>query len=233
MASTVAGQAAPPGKKKYFGLDRNQLIIAGAVGLGALGYILWRRYRAKQAAASASAAAPPATECVDANNNPVPCNPDAAGELGALQSELESALAAGAGGTPIGGTTGGTIGGSDGSGGTASGGGTGTASGGGTTTITGRLSAPTGIQIPIRGKTGVRLTWSPVAGAQYYVAQCKKGGANGQVVNGPFRVSTPVANFGGLVTQTAYTALIWPGDAADPGGPGSAQPHVEFPFSTA
>jgi hypothetical protein len=41
-----------------------------------------------------------------------------------------------------------------------------------------------------------------------------------------------VANFGNLKPGTHYTALIWPSDPADPGGPGSNQPHTELGFTT-
>jgi hypothetical protein len=95
----------------------------------------------------------------------------------------------------------------------------------------GRLTQPTGLGIQ-NGKTGVRIRWTPVPGATSYTCQAKKGGRNGQSVNGPFTVMGPVCNFGGLKSKTQYTALIWPGDSTDPGGPGSNQPHVEFAFTT-
>jgi len=101
-----------------------------------------------------------------------------------------------------------------------------------TTSGTGRLSAPSGVHLTINGQTGVRLQWTPVTGATSYVAQCKLGGANGTTVNGPFTVTSPIANFGNLKPKTSYTALIWPGDSADPGGPGSNQPHAQYSFTT-
>jgi hypothetical protein len=96
----------------------------------------------------------------------------------------------------------------------------------------GRLAAPVGIHLTIDGKTGVRLAWGPVTGATGYVAQCKQGTAAGPTVNGPNHVGVPQADFGNLKPGIHYTALIWPSDAADPGGPGSAQPHTEFGFTT-
>ena len=105
-------------------------------------------------------------------------------------------------------------------------------SGGGGTPGPGRLAAPVGVHLTIDGKTGVRLQWGPVAGAIGYVAQAKQGDRNGTTVNGPFGTTAPVANFGNLKPGTHYTALIWPSSAADPGGPGSAQPHTEFGFTT-
>jgi hypothetical protein len=143
---------------------------------------------------------------------------------------------AGAAGDPPGvNTTAGTTG-----TGTASAGATGTTTGtttatgstGTTTAAAGRLATPSGTRIEINGKTGVRIGWNAVAGASNYVAQCTLGGPTGATVSGPFTVTAPVANFGSLKTATKYTALIWPGNAADPGGPGSAQPHAQFSFTT-
>lgn len=104
--------------------------------------------------------------------------------------------------------------------------------GGGGGTPTGRLSAPVGIHLTIDGRTGVRLQWGPVAGASGYVAQCKQGSDTGPTVNGPNHVSAPQADFGNLKPGTHYTALIWPSSATSQGGPGSAQPHTEFGFTT-
>lgn len=102
----------------------------------------------------------------------------------------------------------------------------------------GRLSAPSGLHLTVDGATGVRLLWNPVAGANGYICQLKRGGNNGPTVNGPFFTTfrdpsgLPGCNFGGLAGSTHYTALIWPSDSADPGGPGSNQPHAEFGFTT-
>lgn len=111
--------------------------------------------------------------------------------------------------------------------------GTGTSAGTGTGTgsSAGRLAAPSGVSLT-GGKTGVRFTWQPVPGASGYVCQLKKGGENGPVQNGPFTVTSPECNFGGLASLTQYTALIWPSDAASPGGPGSSQPHYQHTFTT-
>ena len=97
---------------------------------------------------------------------------------------------------------------------------------------TGRLTAPTGLHLTIQGRTGVRLQWNSVSGATSYICQNKRGGENGTSVNGPFSVSGPVCNFGSLTPNTKYTALIWPSDASDPGGPGSNQPHAQFYYTT-
>jgi len=96
----------------------------------------------------------------------------------------------------------------------------------------GRLPAPSGITLTDRGKTGVGLKWDPVSGASGYFCEAKAGGSNGTLVNGPFFVTSPDCNFGQLKAATKYTALIWPSDSADPGGPASGQPHTEFAFST-
>lgn len=122
--------------------------------------------------------------------------------------------------------------GGSGSGGTTSGGPGSTGAGGGTgSTSTGRLPAPSGLQLK-NGRSGVEFTWAPVKGATGYVCQLKRGGENGPNQNGPFTVSGPECNFGGLTPNTEYTALIWPTDAADQGGPGSNQPHVQRTFTT-
>lgn len=101
-----------------------------------------------------------------------------------------------------------------------------------TSSGSGRLPAITGLSEPIKGPTGVRFTWNAVPGATGYVCLLKKGGANGTDVNGPFVVTSPVCNFGGLKSKTAYTAFIWPSDATDPGGTGSNQPHAQYSFTT-
>jgi len=91
-----------------------------------------------------------------------------------------------------------------------------------------------GLHLTVKGKTGVRVSWTGVPGAVGYVAMCKKGGDNGQVVNGPFNVAKTqtFANFGSLQPGTKYTALIWPSSSTIQGGPGSNQPHAEYSFNT-
>jgi hypothetical protein len=39
-------------------------------------------------------------------------------------------------------------------------------------------------------------------------------------------------SFTALQPNTTYTALIWPTDAGNPGGPGGNQPHAEYSFTT-
>ena len=164
--------------------------------------------------------------------------PPPVGTFQIIGAPTSGGTGSGSGGGGTGGTGSGGDGTGSGSGGTGgdSGGGSGGGTGGGTTTpppSSGRLGhAPTGVHLTIDGKTGVRLQWTAVPGATSYTCLCKQGGANGANVNGPFNVSAPVCNFGNLKSKTHYTALIWPGDQADPGGPGSNEPHVEFGFTT-
>lgn len=237
-----AGKPPASGQQKTsLGLTKQQLYYGGGAFVVALVWFVWHR---KQQAAAASSAgntsAATASECTDAQGNPQPCAEangiDYSGQLSVIQTELESLLAGGvpppgsgsAGGTGTG--TGGT--GTGGSGaGSGSGSGTGSGTGGGTTT-TQRLSAPTGLKLTITGKTGVRLAWNPVSGSAGYFCQNKQGGENGQTVNGPFFVTSPQCNFGGLKAGTSYTALIWPNSPVDPGGPGSDQPHAQFAYKT-
>jgi len=235
-AAEPAARNGPGGKagRKYAGLTRNQWLITGGVFAAVLGYILWRRHQASAAAAAAGQSGlTAASECTDASGNPVPCSESAdSSDLAALADELDQLLAqqqaGGGGGGTVGtvGTTGttGTVG-TTGTTGTTGTGGTGTAT-------AARLTAPTGVHLTITGKTGVRIAWTAVPGAIGYVCQCKQGGDNGKVTNGPFTVTATQANFGGLKAGTGYTALIWPSAAGNLGGPQSNQPHTEYPFTT-
>lgn len=117
-------------------------------------------------------------------------------------------------------------------GGSGSGSGSGSGPGPGPGSSAGRLNQPQGVRLVLQYTNSVRLQWDEVQGATGYVVQAKKGGPNGQVVNGPFGTTLALANIGGLQTGTQYTALIWPSDTSDTGGPGSNQPHAEFSFST-
>lgn len=185
--------------------------------------IKWWRGRGSGSASSSTGTGTGSTEnCYDISGALVPCAQAAANNA--------------SGGGDLGGTLGGILT------GTTS---TGTTTGTGTTTSTttstgtgppssGRLTPPLGGHLSNPGKTGVRVSWLPVPGAVGYVALCKKGGNNGQVVNGPFNTgaSQTFANFGGLQAGTKYTALIWPSSATVEGGPGSNQPHAEIGFST-
>jgi len=122
-------------------------------------------------------------------------------------------------GTPSQGGTGGSGGGVTGSG--SGGGGHGS----------GRLTAPTGVHVAwAKGGSG-SVAWHSVAGAHAYVFQLKAGGSNGRVVSGPFDVAGPAANFGPGIPRGALTALVWPSDPSDHGGPGSKQPHAELHFT--
>jgi outer membrane biosynthesis protein TonB len=104
-----------------------------------------------------------------------------------------------------------------------------------TTTTTaagpGRLSQPTGVRSEFMTSTGVIIEWNAVPNATGYVVQLKQGGSNGTQVR-YVNTSKPSVNFAGLNARTTYTVLIWPSDAAVPGGPGTNQPHAEFTFTT-
>lgn len=159
---------------------------------------------------------------------------------GALVPCAQAAANNASGGGDLGGTLGGILTGTTSTGTTTS---TSTSTGTTTSTTTstgtappasGRLTMPVITGLPVKGKTGVRVAWLKVPGATGYVAQCKKGGENGQVVNGPNNIpaSQTDANFGNLQPGTAYTALIWPSSSTIPGGPGSNQPHAQYGFTT-
>lgn len=233
---------APAQQKTSLGLTKQQLYYGGGAFVVALVWFVWhRKQTAAAAAAGTQGSTTAASECTDAQGNPAPCAEangiDYSGQLSVIQTELESLLAGGVPppGSGSGGGTGTGTGSGSGSGsgsGTGTGSGSGSGSGGGGTTTTQRLSAPSGLKLTIKGKTGVRLAWSPVSGAAGYFCQNKQGGENGQTVNGPFFVTTPQCNFGGLKAGTAYTALIWPSAQSDPGGPGSDQPHAQYPYTT-
>lgn len=158
----------------------------------------------------------------------------------------ESGAGTGQGGTA--GSTGGVTGSGTGStgpvvtppapggGSTGQGSGSGSGSSGGSSgsgsSWSGRVGMVTGVRVTDLGKTGVGFTWTGVPGSSAYVCLCKRGGSNGTVINGPFTVTSARCNFGGLQPGTAYTAFIWPSTGPDPGGPGSNQPHAEYPFKT-
>lgn len=185
----------------------------------------WWRGRSSGAAGSSSTGTGTSTlqNCYDISGALVPCAQAAANNA--------------AGGGDLGGTLGGILTGSSSSGtGTGTGGSSSSGTGTGTGPPTsGRLTPPLGLHLTVDGATGVRVNWLPVPGATGYVALCKKGGDNGQIVNGPFAVQgngTTRANFGGLAPSTSYTALIWPSSATIAGGPGSDQPHAEYAFKT-
>ncbi len=187
--------------------------------------VKWFRNRGSSAAGSSSTGTGTNTaNCYDISGSLVPCAQAAANNA--------------SGGGDLGGTLGGIYTGTTSTGTTSS---TGTGTTSGTTSSTGtpappsgRLLPPVGLRLANPGKTGVKVAWLPVPGASGYVALCKKGGANGQVVNGPFNVgsSQTYANFGSLQAGTKYTAFVWPSSSTIEGGPGSGQPHAEFAFST-
>lgn len=210
--------------RKWHGVPIWGWTLGGTVAAVVL--VKWWRSRHSSGSGTSSSGTGTSTggQCYDISGALVPCAQAAANN------------AAGAG--DLGGTLGGIYTGSSSSGTP-----TGTSSSGTTTSTTtstgtpapsGRLLPPVGLHLTVRGKSGVRVNWVKVPGAVGYVALCKKGGANGQVVNGPFNVGADqdFADFGGLKPGTAYTAFVWPSSATVEGGPGSNQPHAEFAFST-
>jgi hypothetical protein len=233
--STPSVEGAPPKKpagKKYAGLTRTQWIIAGVVFAAAVGYLLWRRHEASAAAASTANTASATSDCTDGNGNSIPCSDQTtggAGDLSSLEDELDSLLsgeaAAGGGGTAATGTTGttGTTTGTTTTG-TSSSTSTATAAGGPITAI------PSGLHTTMVSKNSAQIQWEPVtppAGQgplTGYSVACYD--SSGKTVNGPFKVTTTVANIGGLKAGTAYHANVW----ADPASTGG--PHATVSFTT-
>lgn len=186
--------------------------------------VKWWRGRSSAAAASTATGTSTVENCYDLSGNLVPCAQAAANNA--------------SGGGDLGGTLGGILTGTTATG-TTSSTGTGGPSTSSTSTSTGtptsgRLTPPIGLHLANPGKTGVKVSWLAVPGAVGYVALCKKGGNNGQTVNGPFNVGSSqlYANFGGLQAGTKYTAMVWPSSSSVEGGPGSKQPHAEYAFTT-
>jgi hypothetical protein len=213
--------------RKWHGVPLWGWTLGGTVA--AVVVLKWWRGRSSGSAGSSSSGTGTSTvqNCYDISGALVPC----------AQAAANNASGAG----DLGGTLGGIYTGSSGSG-TSTGTGTGTSGGTSSTTTStgttapssGRLTAPMGLHLTNKGKTGVRVNWIKVPGATGYVALCKKGGANGKTVNGPFNVSASqtFANFGSLAPGTGYTAFVWPSSSTVEGGPGSNQPHAEFAFTT-
>lgn len=155
--SPPATKAKPGSGKKILGMNRTTVIVVGVAFAAAIGYFLWTRYKAAQAAAAPAATT--ATGCTDSNNNPVPCPEqtgglDEAGELSVIQTELEGLLASQGTGT----TT--------------------TTSTGTTTGTTTKLAAPAGLKAT-GGKGTVTASWSPVSGAANYQLLITGAGGTG------------------------------------------------------
>lgn len=194
-------------------------VLGGTVA--AVVAIKWWRARSSSSAGSSSTGTSSVENCYDISGALVPC----------AQAAANNASGAG----DLGGTLGGIYTGSSSTGtgtGTSA---TGTSSTGTTAPSSGRLTPPLGLHLTVDGKTGVRVNWLAVPGATGYVALCKQGSDNGQVVNGPFNTAATqtFANFGSLKAGTKYTALVWPSSSTVQGGPGSNQPHAEYSFNTA
>lgn len=91
-----AGPAKSPQRPGPLGLTKTQWWITGGVFVAVILYMLYRR--GKQAQQGQANAQPSPGECTDANGNVVPCAEaqgiDYSGQLSAMQTELESLLAA-------------------------------------------------------------------------------------------------------------------------------------------
>lgn len=201
--------------RKWHGIPVWGWVLGGTI-VAVVGFKWWEGRKAKTAATSTASTTSTAGNCYDSQGNSVPCQGyTAASQYDTLLTAIQGLQQ----GTPATANT------------TAKTTAKTTASTTASTGTSTRLSQPGGLHLTIAGSTGVRLVWAPVAGATSYVAQLKQGGDNGTPV-GQFTVTEPLANFGSLKPKTAYTALIWPQSQSAPGGPGSAQPHAEFEFTT-
>lgn len=174
------------GGKKILGMNRTTVIIFGVVLAGAVGWFLWKRHQASTAAAAPATTGPAnaSGDCTDASGNSVPCDEDFAGQLSALQTEVESLLGEGAGVTGAAG--GGSAGGSTGTTGTTGGDGTADTTGatGTTPTSTTTTTAPaspaaaapkatvptqvTGLHATTVTQTSIGLAWTKATRATSY-----------------------------------------------------------------
>ena len=231
--TATATRAAPPkaAGRKYLGLTRNQAIGVGAVFVGALAYILWRRHQASKTTATASTATSTSTST--------------ASELAALEDALEQLQAQGYGGTAGGSGAVGTVGTSGASTGT----GTTTSGSTGTqpsapTTVTGAPAAPApGAGTPIT-VTPVNLHTTQVSATSVGVAWvaptipagqgpltgygCEVYTADGQSEGPSWTVPKTqlYANAGGLKSKTTYHLNVWCLPAKTGG------PHASVSFTT-
>lgn len=226
--TTSAGTAAPgarPAGKKYAGLTRGQWIATGVVFAVVVGVIIWRRHAASSASSSTGTTAS-SSECTDSTGASVPCDQaDNSGDLSALQTELESLLAAegqsgasGGGGGVIPVDTGtspsGTDSGTSSSSGTSA---TPTTSTGSTATATAakKAGAISNLQASGETKTSAKISWNAATGATggyaYRVTEM-----NGTLVKSATTKATSVT-LSGLHPGWEYNFGI----QGLPGGPGN------------
>ena len=235
MSEQPTATAARPGSssskapgKKYAGLTRNQWFIVGGVFVAALGYILWKRHQASQAAGQQSATNVGSNECTDQNGNPVDCNELFASELAALQNSLDqlgAASGSGAGGSGTSGTVGTTPSTPDtvtGAPATTQPSTTPTTSSGGTKTATKTAGAVTGLSAPAASitKTSFKVQWkaaSNATGGYSYIV--RDLATHTQTTQG--KTNSTSVTVSGLKSGTDYNFGI----QALPGGPG-ANLHV-------
>jgi len=228
--ATPSSTAKKPAGKKYLGLSRNQAIGVGAVFVGALAYILWRRHQAAKTTATASTATSTSTST--------------ASELAALEDALEQLQAQGYGGTAGGSGAVGTVG----SGGGVSTG-TGTATSGSTGTQPSAPSTVTGAPATSGGGTPITVTpvnlhTTQVSATSVGVAWvaptipagqgpltgygCEVYTADGQSEGPSWTVPKTqlYANAGGLKSKTTYHLNVWCLPAKTGG------PHASVSFTT-
>src|SRR5579863_565623 len=214
MSEPTASTAAPPAKpagKKILGLNRTTVIVFAVTLVVVGGWFLYKRRQASTAAASTAATGTSTTGT----------GTDNAGDLAAIQSELEQLLASQ-------GAAGGQGAGSSGGGGTttttpvtepvspAVPAATPTTSTGGTGTATAAKTAGaiSNLNATATGKTTARVTWNPAANAAGgYAYQVKQ--LNGKLVASGTTHATSV-NLSGLHAGWEYNFGI----QALPGGPG-------------
>lgn len=102
MSETATERTPAPPKakgKKILGMDRTTVIVFGVALVGAVGYFLWKRHSAATSATT---------------QNTSSSSADYAGQLSAIQSELESLLGAGQASSAVGAGSGGGTGGGGG-----------------------------------------------------------------------------------------------------------------------
>lgn len=109
--TATARKPAPGGGKRILGMKpMTAYLVFGGVLLAGIGIYLWKQHQAAAAAAAAPAADTNTNgDCTDSQGNTVPCpgdgDQDYSGELSAIQTELESVLAAQGATTTTGTTT--------------------------------------------------------------------------------------------------------------------------------
>jgi hypothetical protein len=190
------------GEKKIFGINRNIVLVGGATFAIAIGYILYQRYKASQAAAAAAAAGTSTSSATGTGATTDTGSTDYSGELSVIQTELESVLAnqgsASLQTTGTGTTT------------TTTGTGTGT-----TTTTTGAPAAPTGGHVVSVDNNDATVAWNANGASKWSVRIVGPGPLNGRTNT----VTVPQAVYSGLSAGHNYEVYITPYSADGTAGP--------------